>query len=39
ASLIDLKNYLKLPNNADVAVAVDSKQFEEWFVAALEKAN
>lgn len=38
ASLIDLKNYLKLPDNANVAVAVDSKQFEEWFVTALEKA-
>ena len=37
-SLIDLKNYLKLPNNAKVAVSVDSKQFEEWFVTTLEKA-
>ncbi|GAA3011570.1 nucleoside hydrolase [Tetragenococcus solitarius] len=39
ASLIDLKNYLKLPDNAKVAVSVDSIQFEEWFVAALGKAD
>lgn len=38
ASLIDLKNYLKLPHNATVAVAVDPLQFEEWFIETLSKS-
>lgn len=37
ASLIDLKGYLDLPANAEVAVSVDPKQFEEWFIEAIAK--
>lgn len=37
ASLIDLKGYLNLPPNAEVAVNVDSKQFEEWFINSIAK--
>lgn len=32
ASLIDLKGYLDMPNNATVAVNVDTERFEKWFV-------
>lgn len=39
ASLIDLENYLNLPANAEVAVSVDSSQFEAWFVESLEKTK
>ncbi len=31
ASLIDLKGYLGLPSNAEVAINVDTKCFEDWF--------
>lgn len=37
ASLIDLKGYLKLPDNAEVAISVDPKQFEEWFIQSIAK--
>ncbi|EOH75160.1 nucleoside hydrolase [Enterococcus malodoratus] len=37
ASLIDLKGYLKLPANAEVAISVDPKQFEKWFVESIAK--
>lgn len=37
ASLIDLKGYLKLPANAEVAISVDPKQFEEWFIHSIAK--
>lgn len=37
ASLIDLKGYLDLPANAEVAINVDPKQFEEWFVNSIAK--
>lgn len=37
ASLIDLKGYLDLPANAEVAVSVDPKQFEEWFIDSIAK--
>ena len=31
ASLIDLKGYLGENSNAEVAINVDTKQFEDWF--------
>lgn len=37
ASLIDLKGYLGKEPNASVAVDVDSKRFESWFVEAIGK--
>lgn len=37
ASLIDLKGYLKLPANAEVAISVDPEQFEKWFVESIAK--
>lgn len=37
ASLIDLENFLALPANAEVAISVDAKQFEEWFIDSLAK--
>ena len=37
ASLIDLKGYLDLPNNATVAVNVDAEGFEKWFVEEIAK--
>lgn len=37
ASLIDLKGYLHLPANAEVAINVHPKQFEEWFVNSIAK--
>jgi len=37
ASLIDLKNYLNLPANAEVAVSVNAQQFEEWFIDSFAK--
>lgn len=37
ASLIDLKNYLKLPANAEVAINVDAEKFEQWFVESFAK--
>lgn len=39
ASLIDLEGYLGLPANADVAIHVDSKKFEEWFIETFSKMN
>lgn len=37
ASLIDLKGYLELPANAEVAISVDPEQFEKWFVESIAK--
>ncbi|MDN6690740.1 MAG: nucleoside hydrolase [Enterococcus sp.] len=37
ASLIDLEGYLQLPANAEVALSVEPKQFEEWFVDTFAK--
>lgn len=37
ASLIDLNGYLKMEENAYVAVSVDAKKFENWFVESLRK--
>ncbi|EHO50234.1 putative cytidine/uridine-specific hydrolase [Lentilactobacillus kisonensis F0435] len=37
ASLMDLKGYLGMPNNARVATNVDTKQFEDWFVKEIAK--
>lgn len=37
ASLIDLKGYLGKSANASVAVDVDSKRFESWFVDAISR--
>lgn len=37
ASLIDLKGYLNLPANAQVAIQVDPEQFEKWFIDAIAK--
>lgn len=38
ASLIDLKGYLNLPNNATVAVNVDTSKFENWFITEISKS-
>ena len=37
ATLIDLKGYLNLPANAQVAIQVDPEQFEKWFIDAIAK--
>jgi len=37
SSDLDLKGYLKLPANAEVAISVDPKQFEEWFIHSIAK--
>lgn len=37
ASLIDLKGYLNQADNAKVAISVDTKAFEAWFVDAIKK--
>ncbi|MDT2522160.1 nucleoside hydrolase [Enterococcus raffinosus] len=37
ASLVDLQNYLNLPANAEVAVKVDPKEFEQWFIEAFAR--
>lgn len=37
ASLVDLQNYLNLPTNAEVAVKVDPKEFEQWFIEAFAR--
>ncbi|WP_404819865.1 nucleoside hydrolase [Levilactobacillus lindianensis] len=37
ASLMDLRGYLNLPNNATVATDVDSEQFSDWLVDAISQ--
>lgn len=37
ASLIDLKGYLGENSNAEVAINVDTKQFEDWFTKMISK--
>lgn len=39
ASLIDLKGYLNLSANAEVAISVDPEQFEEWFIESIAKTR
>ncbi len=39
ASLIDLNGYLKMEDNAFVAVSVDAEKFETWFVESLRKTS
>ena len=39
ASLMDFKNKLDLPNNAEIAVSVDPEIFSKWFVEALSKTR
>ena len=37
ASLVDLKGYLKQPNNATVCVDIDSDGFRSWFIESIAK--
>ncbi|NRO51339.1 Non-specific ribonucleoside hydrolase RihC [Lactobacillus helveticus] len=39
ASLMDFKNKLNLPDNAEIAVSVNSDLFSKWLVEALSKTK
>lgn len=39
ASVMDFKGYLEKPQNARIAVNVDTKKFAKWFVEAIKNAN
>lgn len=39
ATIVDLKGYLKKPNNAKVCVDIDQQLFREWLLDSLRKCN
>ncbi|CQR48149.1 Non-specific ribonucleoside hydrolase RihC [Paraliobacillus sp. PM-2] len=39
ATVVDLKGYLKQPNNAKVCTSLDPVMFKEWFLSSLQKCN
>lgn len=39
ATIVDLKGYLKQPNNAKVCVDIDQQLFREWLLDSLSKCN
>lgn len=39
ASLVDLKNYLDIENNATVTLDIDSTKFKEWFLERIENCK
>lgn len=38
-TVVDLKGYLKKPNNAKVCVDIDPQMFKQWFMESLSKCN
>ncbi|GKU76388.1 ribonucleoside hydrolase RihC [Paenibacillus sp. L3-i20] len=38
-TVVDLKGYLKQPNNAKVCVDIDADVFKKWFLESLQKCN
>ncbi|MCR8657492.1 ribonucleoside hydrolase RihC [Paenibacillus endoradicis] len=38
-TVVDLKGYLKQPNNAKVCVDIDPQMFKQWFMESLSKCN